>query len=152
MPALIKFFYLKPCSGLRERNKLKAFLPSLFKVEKKELISLSYIFCPDDYLLKMNKEYLKHDYYTDIISFDLSDSEKTIEGEIYISIDRVVENAINHGVSVKEEIHRVIFHGALHLCGYRDKTLRDKQKMTIAEDHYLQKYFFSCSTGKKVSG
>lgn len=140
MPATINFFYLKPCFALRERNKLKAFLPSLFKAEKKELASLSYIFCPDDYLLEMNKEYLKHDYYTDILSFDLSDSEKTIEGEIYISVDRVLENARNQGVAIKEELHRVIFHGALHLCGFGDKTRSEKTKMTKMENKYLKDY------------
>ena len=140
MATIIKFFYLKPCPALRERNKLKALIYSLFKSEKKDLANLTYIFCSDDYLLKINKEYLKHDYYTDIISFDLSDSPKTIVGEIYISVDRVWENAKKHRVSIKEELHRVVFHGALHLCGYRDKTPNDKAEMIKTENKYLKRY------------
>ena len=140
MPASIHFFYLKPCPSLRDRNKLKAFLHSLFKSEKKILGNLTYIFCSDAYLLKINQEYLKHDYYTDIITFDLSASAKSVEGEIYISVDRIRENARKEGVSVKEELHRVIFHGALHLCGYKDKTQKDKSEMKRMENRYLKGY------------
>ena len=140
MPVSIHFFYLKPCPDFRQRKKLKAFLPSLFKSEKKVLGSLNYIFCSDDYLLQINQEHLKHDYYTDIITFDLSASAKTVDGEIYISIDRVRENARQEGVSVKEELHRVIFHGSLHLCGYKDKTQNEKSQMKKMENKYLKGY------------
>jgi rRNA maturation RNase YbeY len=84
---------------------------------------------------------LQHNYYTDIITFDLSETSVLITGEIYISTDRVRDNAIKLGVSFKEEIHRVIFHGALHLCGYKDKTPRHVREMRAAEDSYLELYF-----------
>ena len=102
--------------------------------------SLSYIFCADEYLLQVNRDFLKHDYYTDIISFDLSKDNKLVDGEIYISIDRVRDNATELGLSFSEELHRVIFHGALHLCGFKDKLPKDIKLMRSKEDHYLSKY------------
>lgn len=140
MPAPIHFFNLKPCPSLRERNKLRSFLPRLFKAEKKTLGNLTYIFCSDDYLLEINKTYLRHDYYTDIITFNLSADPRIIEAEIYVSVDRVRDNALKQQVSTREEIHRVVFHGALHLCGYKDKTKLDKEQMTRKEDKYLKLY------------
>ena len=140
MPAPIHFFNLKSCPSLRERNKLRSFLPRLFKAEKKTLGNLTYIFCSDDYLLEINKTYLRHDYYTDIITFDLSTNPGIIDAEIYISVDRVRDNAHKQGVSIREEIHRVVFHGALHLCGYKDKAKPDKEQMTRKEDKYLKLY------------
>lgn len=137
----IHFFYLKHCYSLRDRTRLKSFLPTIFKAEGRDLNSLTYIFCSDKYLLEVNKTYLKHDYYTDIISFNLSGETKSVDGEIYISVDRVVENARKIGVSIKTEIHRVIFHGALHLCGYSDKTKYEKIGMRNKEEEYLDKYF-----------
>lgn len=102
---------------------------------------MTYIFCSDEYLLNINKAHLQHDYYTDIITFDLSVSKSETIGEIYISIDRVRDNAANLKVSIKEELHRVIFHGALHLCGYKDKTPKHEKEMRRAEDKYLSMYF-----------
>ena len=99
------------------------------------------IFCTDEYLLDINRRFLQHDYYTDIITFNLSGNPKTIEGEIYISVDRINENASSNGVSKKEELHRVIFHGVLHLCGYKDKLQEEKAKMTSAENRHLKMYF-----------
>jgi len=84
---------------------------------------------------------LKHNYYTDIITFDLSETPEAIIGEIYISIDRVRDNAATLGVTIKEELHRVIFHGALHLCGYKDKTPVDAKQMRVEEDRCLIAYF-----------
>jgi rRNA maturation RNase YbeY len=126
---------------LRERSRLKDFLPSIFKKEKKQLAEIQYIFCSDDYLLGINKQYLDHDYYTDIITFDLSEPGKPINAEIYISVDRVRDNARSFGTSLKKELHRVIFHGALHLCGYRDKKQQEEQLMRKMEDQYLALYF-----------
>ena len=126
--------------NLSNRNRLKIFLSSIFKSEKTPLASLSYIFCSDGYLLKLNQQYLQHNEFTDIITFDLSASKLT-EGEIYISIDRVRENAQLVGASFKTELHRVIFHGALHLCGYKDKSARAARRMRAREDFYLKKYF-----------
>ncbi len=137
---MIRFHFLADIP-LRERSGLKSFLPSLFKKEKKQLSELQYIFCSDDHLLGINKQYLDHDYYTDIITFDLSEPGLPINAEIYISVDRVRDNARSFGTSLKKELHRVIFHGALHLCGYRDKTPQEEQTMRKMEDKYLTLYF-----------
>ncbi|WP_462253731.1 rRNA maturation RNase YbeY [Ferruginibacter sp.] len=137
----IQFFFLQDKSILKNRAGLKAFLPKIFRQNKKQLSNLTYIFCSDDYLLSINKAHLQHDFYTDIITFDLSEIPRQITGEIYISTDRVRENAATLGVSIKEELHRVIFHGALHLCGYRDKSARDEKGMRDAENHLLNQYF-----------
>lgn len=136
----IQFHFLEAAT-LRQRTDLKAFIHTLFKQEKKKLGSLSYIFCSDEYLLGINKQYLNHHFYTDIITFDLSASPSLIEGEIYISVDRVKDNAQNFNASLKQELHRVIFHGALHLCGYKDKTPREEALMRKMEDKYLSLYF-----------
>lgn len=105
------------------------------------LESLNIVFCSDDYLLDINRRHLKHDYYTDIITFNLSGESDPVEGEIYISVDRVRDNAIQSGQSFTNELHRVIFHGVLHLCGFRDKSARDKAEMTRQEDAALSRYF-----------
>ena len=102
--------------------------------------SLNYIFCSDKELLKINIDFLNHDYFTDIITFDLSEKDGIV-GEIYISLERVRENAQQLKVPVTEELHRVIFHGALHLCGFKDKTKADKLVMTKKQDEYLYRYF-----------
>ena len=128
--------------NLQNRKALKAFIPQLFKKEEKAFESLSYIFCADDYLLQVNNNFLQHDFYTDIITFDLSlsKSSPTI-GEIYISVDRVKENAITHQTTFELELHRVIFHGALHLCGYKDKSKKDALLMRDKEEDCLSMYF-----------
>jgi probable rRNA maturation factor len=136
----VKFFFLDTKVSLSNRNHLKQFLNSLFKNEGTCLDSLTYIFCTDEYLLQINKQYLQHDYYTDIITFNLSTKKDCISGEIYISIDRVKENAIFLGEPLSKELHRVIFHGALHLCGYNDKSKTDKISMTAKENKYLDLY------------
>lgn len=118
---------------------MQDFIPVIFKKEGKKLESLSFIFCSDNYLLEINKQFLKHDYYTDIISFDLSEPKSAlISGEIYISVDRVKENAKDMRISFEEEMKRVLFHGTLHLCGYRDKKKADVQQMRAKEDEYLK--------------
>ena len=137
----VAFHFLKDDFSLGNRTKLKKFVLGLFKKEKVNLVSLDYIFCNDDYLLAINQNYLKHDYFTDIIGFDLSDKNDRVVGEIYISIDRVKDNATLFESSFKQELHRVIFHGALHLCGFGDKTLRQSRTMRRMEEHYLSLYF-----------
>ena len=134
-------FHQQTKVNLAERNRLKAFIDKLLKKHKKQFDSLTYIFCTDEYLLGMNKQFLKHDYYTDILTFDLSEPGLPGEAEIYISIDRVKDNAKSLEVSMQKELHRVIFHGALHLCSYKDKTKKDKLAMTAAEDECLKLYF-----------
>jgi len=98
--------------------------------------TISVIFCSDDYLLSVNKEYLNHDYYTDIITFDYSvDTE--ISGDLFISIDRVKENSTEFNVPFLNELHRVLVHGVLHLCGYGDKSPVEETLMRSKEDFYL---------------
>jgi rRNA maturation RNase YbeY len=127
---------------LAQRTALKAFLAALFRRERCALASLHYIFCDDKYLLDINQRFLQHDDYTDIITFNLSaPGDKAITGEVYISTERVRDNARQLGVSFKEELHRVIFHGALHLCGYKDKSAKDQQQMRQKEEAYLGLYF-----------
>jgi probable rRNA maturation factor len=138
----ITFNYLDVSSShFNNKTKLKAQLASLFKKEKTALQSLNYVFCTDEYLLGINQQFLNHNYYTDIITFNLASKNQPVIGDIYISIDRVKDNATTHKTSFKEELHRVIFHGALHLCGYKDKTTKDIVEMRKMEDKYLQLHF-----------
>jgi rRNA maturation RNase YbeY len=97
---------------------------------------IDYVFCSDEFLLKINQEYLSHDTYTDIITFDYSMADE-LAAEIYISSDRVADNAERYGVTVNDELHRVIIHGILHLSGYRDASDEDKQRMRELEDEAL---------------
>jgi rRNA maturation RNase YbeY len=128
---------------LANRAALKAFIEKAIKKEGLHIETLQYIFCSDKYILGINKSYLQHDYYTDIISFDLSETKGKLIGEVYISIDRVKDNAITHKTSLKEELLRVIFHGALHFCGYKDKKPADIKKMRAQEDKWLKSYLKS---------
>lgn len=128
---------------LKEKRKLKTFLKDLFADEGQGLKDLHYVFCSDAYLLEINKQFLKHDTYTDIVTFEMGEDPEITEGEIYVSIDRVKENAQKFQVSVNQELHRVIFHGALHLCGFRDKSKTESALMREKEDEYLIKYFGS---------
>ena len=137
---LIQFFYQIPVPELKNRKKLKKFLISLSDMENKHIRELAVIFCTDEYLIEINRAHLKHNFYTDIITFDYS-LKNAIRGEIYISVERVRDNAMLHKTSRIEEIHRVLFHGLLHLCGYKDKLKQDKLKMTAKEDFYLARYF-----------
>ena len=132
----VQFFFLSKGISLTKRKELKSFINFIFKNEKRQLTSITYIFCSDDYLLKINQDFLNHNYYTDIITFDLSDT-KEIMGEVYISVERVKENAQNIGVPSTNELYRVIFHGALHLCGYKDKIKLEIKEMRAKEEFYL---------------
>ena len=125
---------------LANRVALKSFIEKRVKKEGYSIETLTYVFCSDKYLLKMNKDFLSHNYYTDIISFDLSENPGNLIGEVYISVDRVKDNAKTLGTSLKEELHRVIFHGALHFCGYKDKKPSDAKKMRQMEDLWLTAY------------
>jgi probable rRNA maturation factor len=137
----IKFYFLDRRPILKDRKKLRLFIENLFVIEKKKLGNLVYIFCSDKHLLGINIEFLKHDFYTDIITFNMSKSKTEIEGEVYISVERIKENAKQEGVSFNEELHRVVFHGALHLCGYKDKKKAEALKMRSLEEKYLTMYF-----------
>jgi rRNA maturation RNase YbeY len=136
----VYFFFQAPVS-LQDRVRLKKFIESIFKKEKKKIQSLNYVFCTDEKLLEINRQYLNHDYYTDIVSFELSKKDEPAEGDIYISIDRIRDNALSLGEPLYKELHRVIFHGALHLCGYKDKTRSQSLEMRNKEEEYLSRYF-----------
>lgn len=136
----VSFHYQTPVPGLRNRTRLKRFIGGIFKKENTAAHSVQFIFCTDNFLLDINRRFLQHDYYTDIISFNLADKSQPVEGEIYISIDRVKENAGLLGLSFNQELHRVIFHGILHFCGYKDKTAAEQTMMRKMEDFYLEKY------------
>ncbi len=123
---------------LPRRTLLKAFIGTIFKKEGQHLGSITYIFCSDSFLLQMNRDFLKHDYYTDIITFGLSEKGQPIEAEVYISLDRIKENARTVGTTYRNETLRVIFHGALHLCGYKDKRKSEITIMRDKEDQYLR--------------
>ncbi len=128
---------------LKDKRKLSAFLEALVHkhLEGIKKINLNYIFCSDQHLLGINQQFLNHDTFTDIITFDLSENEKQVVGEIYISVDRIYENAGRFKTTIEQELHRVIFHGALHLCGFGDKKTADKIEMTAQEDACLAHYF-----------
>ena len=146
LQARVRFFFQDTRIRLERRRELKTFLAGLFKKEGKKLDSLNIIFCSDPILLEINREFLQHDFYTDIITFDLSTSE-AVTAEIYISADRVKDNADRLQVPVNQELYRVIFHGALHLCGYGDKTKAEKLNMRKKEEQYLKKYGFRFTGG-----
>ena len=137
----VHFYFEKVGLTLKERGKLKCFINSLIAKEKKNLNNLNYIFCNDNALLEINRKYLNHNFYTDVISFDLSSSRKEILADIYISVDRIRENAKSFKTTLKEELHRVMLHGLLHLCGYNDKTEVQRQLIRKKEDFYLNLYF-----------
>ena len=111
-------------------------LSDVCKTEQQELGDLTLVFCSDDYLLEINKEHLNHDYYTDIITFDYTD--EVVSGDLFISVDRVIDNAKLVSESFKRELFRVVVHGVLHLLGYADKTDGDKVLMRSLEDKYLE--------------
>jgi probable rRNA maturation factor len=142
----ISFHFIAKDFTLKERKHLKAFILDLFKKEGKAVETINYIFCTDDYLLELNKSYLKHFTLTDIITFELSEKTEAAISDIFISIDRVKENAKTFQIPFTKELLRVIFHGALHLCGYKDKTKADKQAMRNKEDFYLNLYAVSRGT------
>jgi rRNA maturation RNase YbeY len=137
---MVKFHFNYSLS-LNKRKELKQFIADIFKKEKTLVSSIDIVFCDDEFLLNINRKFLNHDFYTDIITFNLEEGLKPVVGEIYISVDRVYDNASFFGCSLKLELHRVIFHGILHLCGYKDTSVREKKVMKGKEDFYLKKYF-----------
>ena len=127
-------------TSLRFRTKLKAFINQQCLKEGVHIETLQYVFCSDKFLLDINTRYLNHYFYTDIISFDLSDKRGQLVGDVYISIDRVKENAKTEEQLYIHELLRVIFHGALHFCGYKDKKPADVKRMRSMEDKWLKAY------------
>lgn len=123
-----------------KKRALKFFVFKLFTLEKKQIQRVDFVFCSDEFLLKLNQAHLQHDTLTDIITFDLSESKKNIVAEVYVSVERVMENAEIHKTTFASELQRVVFHGALHLCGYKDKTTKQLAEMRALEDKYLKMF------------
>ena len=115
---------------------LETWMENIITIEDKKLGEINYIFCNDEYLLKINQDYLQHDYYTDIITFDYVKG-KTISGDIFISLTRISENASTLSSSFEKELLRVLAHGVLHLCGYKDKSDEEQKTMRAKEDFYI---------------
>ncbi|MDH7913734.1 rRNA maturation RNase YbeY [Winogradskyella sp. SYSU M77433] len=134
---MISFNYETDFS-LENEAQFSAWISKAIQEESCKEGEINYIFCTDDYLYKINVNFLDHDTLTDIISFDYSVG-KELHGDIYISVDRVKENADDFKVSFEDEISRVMIHGVLHYCGYKDKTDKDQEVMTAKEDYYLSK-------------
>ena len=136
----IRFHAIYPSQWLTNRKMLKAFLSKSLLSAGQEIGELNIIFCSDDYLLDINKRYLNHDDYTDILTFNLEVNSPLLFAEIYISIPRVMENASLFRRPREEELLRVIFHGILHLSNYNDKTSSQKAEMTRMENKWLKRY------------
>lgn len=122
---------------LKSRREIKTWVKQIIESRGKKLGSISYIFCDDEYLLQINKQYLCHDYYTDIITFDYTEGD-TVSGDMFISVERVEDNARQMGLPKQEELMRVVIHGILHLLGLKDKTEREAKQMRKAESECLE--------------
>lgn len=139
----IQFFSEDIDFTLKEKQKVRQWIGATIRAEGfRRVGELSFVLCSDAYLLEINRQYLDHDTFTDIVTFDSSEDEGVIAGDIFISVERTMENAKKFNVSERDELHRVIIHGILHLCGYYDKKKEDKTLMTEKEDYYLAKREF----------
>ena len=138
-----RFYDQEVKSKLAHKRTLSKFLDAIVRQHRPPIkgIGLTYIFVSDEALLGINQQFLNHNTYTDIITFDLSENEKTLLGEIYVSVDRILENAEKFKTTYQRELHRVIFHGALHLCGFKDKTIKDREAMRVQEDLCLEAWY-----------
>ena len=134
---IINFFTEDISYVLKDKRKIKAWVSDTIAAEGYQLDELNFILCSDEYLLRINQQYLDHDTYTDVITFDNSEALKTITGDIFISIDRIRENAILYKHRLQDELCRVMIHGTLHLLGYKDKSKADKTRKTQKENDYL---------------
>ncbi len=121
----------------KQKNKLREWIQSVIEGKQKKLILINYIFTSDNYLFNINQNFLGHNTFTDIITFDQSSDASHVEADIYISIERVRDNAKDLKISVSNELHRVMIHGVLHLIGYNDKSKPERHQMRKLENHYL---------------
>ena len=137
---LINFFSEKKTFEVSQKDKLRLLLKEVCKQENAQLSFINCVFCSDEYLLQINKKHLKHNFLTDIITFDFSEKKDQIEGDLYISVDRVKENAKKYGDTFKTETIRVVLHGLLHLIGYKDKSEKEKKRMRVLENKYVSLY------------
>ncbi|WP_019988755.1 rRNA maturation RNase YbeY [Rudanella lutea] len=134
---MIRFFNEDTPYKLPQKQATRQWLKQQAEAEGFRIGDLNYIFCSDEHVLQVNRDYLDHDYYTDIITFDQSEEEDLLEGDIFISVDRVVDNAAQLGVAPIQEMRRVLAHGLLHLCGFGDKTPEEEQAMRAKENEWL---------------
>lgn len=134
----IQFFSEDTSFSLKQKQKVRGWISSSIRSERREPWYINFIFCSDNYLFELNKTYLKHTTLTDVITFPYEAGEGTVSGDIFISIERVAENALKFGERFEDELHRVMIHGVLHLIGYDDKPLTKKARMTALEDRYLK--------------
>lgn len=139
---MIAFYSADTPIPLRNRGLVRTWLQELAETHEHELAGLSYVFCSDEHLLTMNRSFLSHDYYTDIITFPLDETPAVVSGECYISVDRVRDNAKQLGVTFAEELHRVMAHGLLHLLGYGDKSPAEERSMRQEENKALTRLAF----------
>ena len=137
---LTNFFFETKNLKIKNKTKVRSLIKSLCLKENKKLGFINCVFCSDKYLVEINKKYLKNDYYTDIITFDHKEAEDNVEGDLYISAERIKENAKNFRVTTEEELVRVVIHGVLHLIGYKDKSKKEKVIMTQKENKYISLY------------
>lgn len=133
----IDFFYQKEDFQLTNEEWTRTWIEKVLNVHGYKSGTLQYIFLSDDDLLEINRSYLEHDYYTDIITFPLGDKEGRLDSDIYISVDRVRDNAQNYACEFKDELDRVMIHGILHLCGWKDKTEEEERTMRQKENEAL---------------
>ena len=143
---LVNFFYEDSAVFSLEKKEVREWLKKIVQKEEKKLGCLNFIFCSDRHLLEINKKHLNHSTLTDVITFDFSESKKTIEGDVYISVDRVKENAEKYSVSFKKELLRIMVHGVLHLIGYKDKREKEKKTMFLKEQSFLRLFESSKSS------
>lgn len=134
---MIRFFNEDVDYKLPQKQATRQWLKRQAEREGYVIGDLNYVFCSDEYVLQINRDYLQHDYYTDIITFDQSEERGKIEGDIFISVERVVDNAVQLGVPAEQEMRRVLAHGLLHLSGYGDKTDEEIKVMRAKEEEWI---------------
>lgn len=133
----IQFFSEDIAFTLKKKQKLREWITDVIRNENRRPWYINFIFCSDNYLLDLNKTFLKHTTLTDVITFPYEEKQDTVSGDIFISVERVAENALKFGEKFEDELHRVMVHGVLHLLGYEDKSPAMKEKMTSIENFYL---------------
>ncbi|SOD95813.1 rRNA maturation RNase YbeY [Spirosoma fluviale] len=136
---MIRFFNEDVPYKLAQKQVIRQWLKQQAEAEGFSVGDLNYMFCSDEHVLQVNRDYLQHDYYTDIITFDMSEEEGKIEGDIFISVERVVDNASKLAVPAEQEMRRILAHGLLHLCGYGDKTDEEAAQMRLKEDEWISR-------------
>jgi len=143
----IHFYFSDHSFVLKDRTKLKFFIEKSCRREKQKVQALTFVFCNNKKIRQLNKEFLNHNYNTDILTFPHSQKNSPLVADIFISLEQVLQNAKAFNVTIRNEIHRVIFHGVLHLCGYRDKTVAQVLEMKAMENKWLNEYFSFVSRG-----